>query len=149
MLWGGEIMIFEIKTVRNGCTVTIRPSDEGDHWAFEGDDSATFVVQEGYVDEFEAWRALLLELLETYGPAESRSAEKRLYVTVAPGNRHPSFVDTLYYDYEHPPNQDDQGVDWDGSLCLSAPAAGASQGRARSAGRRRELRRGLKCHRCQ
>tara|TARA_B110000116_G_scaffold246019_1_gene237467 strand:+ start:141 stop:551 length:411 start_codon:yes stop_codon:yes gene_type:complete len=107
-------MIFEIKTVRNGCTVTIRPSDEGDHWAFEGDDSATFVVQEGYVDEFEAWRALLLELLETYGPAESRSAEKRLYVTVAPGNRHPSFVDTLYYDYEHPPNQDDQGVDWDG-----------------------------------
>jgi hypothetical protein len=47
--------------------------------------------------------------LETYGPAE-----KRLYVTVAPGNRHPSFVDTLYYEYEHLPNQDDQGVDCDG-----------------------------------
>jgi hypothetical protein len=24
--------------------VAIRSSDEGDHWAFEGDDSATFVV---------------------------------------------------------------------------------------------------------
>ena len=39
-------------------------------------------------------------------------AKKRLYITMAPGDNHPDFDDTLYYDYDYGSPPDASNLNW-------------------------------------
>ena len=76
---------FEIKEVSNGILVEAK---------YLHDDDATgeqLVCQFIEDDEIEAFAAFLRLLDEHYGPMSSRYSKERIYIVVAPGDKHPDF----------------------------------------------------------
>ena len=72
-------MLLMVRQAKNGIVVSV---DGEDVWV--GGSSV------------EAWRVLFSELLEEYGPPSGRHDAQRLYLTVAPGDEHPDFTDSLF-----------------------------------------------------
>jgi hypothetical protein len=75
-------MNLNISTVANGVKITIEDEE--------------YVIQEIEDNEIEAWRSALAAIYEQFGPPQSRHDKKRLYFTIAPGDKNDDFVDTIY-----------------------------------------------------
>jgi len=81
---------FEIKEVSNGILVEAK---------YLHDDDATgeqLVCQSIEDNEIEAFAAFLRLLDENYGPMSSRYSDRRIYITVAAGDKNDNFKDRLF-----------------------------------------------------
>ena len=76
----------------------VRPSGNG--WIIEFGDGESPLVCQTEEDEVDAWASLLRRLLAEYGPIGGSYDNKRIYITVAPGDKHEAFEDTLFYRLE-------------------------------------------------
>ena len=74
-------MLFEIRRVKNGCVLKVKNSSE------ESVEREEIVYQEKYDDDIECFADFLCYLNDEYGPATSRYSEKRIYISVAPGDK--------------------------------------------------------------
>jgi len=74
-------MLFEIRRVKNGCILKVTI---GENETMEQDE---VVYQEKYDEEVECFADFLRHLEEEYGPSNNRYSEKRIYITVKPGDK--------------------------------------------------------------
>ena len=70
----------EIRRVKNGLVLKVADQEDGSL----GDE---VVYQEKYDDEVECFADFLRFLDDEYGPSTSRYSEKRIYVSVEPGDK--------------------------------------------------------------
>ena len=76
-----EMLTFQIRKVKNGLVLKaiLREEDSG---------GEEIVYQEKYDDEVECFADFLRYLDDEYGPATSRYSEKRIYITIKPGDKY-------------------------------------------------------------
>lgn len=70
-------MKFELRYAKNGCILEI--------------DGNEYVNQEVEDDEIECFAGFLREILDNYGPQDSRYEAKRIHIIVKPGDKHPDW----------------------------------------------------------
>ncbi len=75
-------MIFEIRRVKNGCILKV-VGEDGSH------DAKEVVYQQKYEEneDVECFADFLIYLNEEYGPSTGRHSEKRIYISVEPGDK--------------------------------------------------------------
>lgn len=84
----------EVYRIENGTLIRVTRDDDETEY--------TFVVQEfeEELQALEAWRQCFAFILDEFGPSKGRYSNARLYLTVAPGDKHEAFDDTLFYTYQ-------------------------------------------------
>lgn len=68
-----------IRNAANGCILTIKDEENGD---------AEILYQEQDGNEIECFAEFLRYICDHYGPSTSRYSEKRIYITVEPGDKY-------------------------------------------------------------
>jgi hypothetical protein len=83
------LITIAISDVANGTKVALQE---------DGGERVEYVVQASDDERraVEAWREALQTIYEQHGPGSGRYAAARLWLTVAPGDKHVGFEDTLY-----------------------------------------------------
>lgn len=83
-------MNFNLRRAKNGLILKITD--------FVDDEKEEVVFQEKYneEDDVECFADFLRVLNEYYGPSTGRYSPKRIYIRVAPGDKHEDFKDSLY-----------------------------------------------------
>lgn len=74
-------MIFEIRRAKNGCILKVIRTEES------SGESKEIVYQEKFDNEVECFADFLIYLNEEYGPSTGRHSEKRIYISVEPGDK--------------------------------------------------------------
>jgi len=87
-------MLIRVQFGANGVIVWVwRDGDE------EGEEPSEAWILQGVDDErlsCELWRDVFTVMWEEYGPPTGRNSGSRLYLTVAAGDKHPQFKDSLF-----------------------------------------------------
>lgn len=73
-------MKFEIRKTKNGLIFKV----------IDNENEEEVVYQEKYDEEVECFADFLRYINDEYGPSTSRYSEKRIYITVEPGDKHES-----------------------------------------------------------
>ncbi len=74
-------MLFEMRRVKNGCILKVTLGEN------ETTEQQEVVYQEKYDDEVECFADFLRHLDTEYDPSANRYSEKRIYITVKPGDK--------------------------------------------------------------
>jgi hypothetical protein len=83
-------MFFEIKHVNNGVLLT------ASYLHIENADHDEFVYQAIEDGEHEAFVEFLRLICDTYGPSDSRYDDKRIYIVLAPGDKHEKWTNEIF-----------------------------------------------------